>query len=65
MTSPSVKDELDKLKAWEHSNGHNILPDDIIIASDFVTGSGLAQGRYLHLTMANEDLRTEVMALIF
>lgn len=32
-----------QLKVWEHSNGHNNLPDDIIIISDFVTGSGLAQ----------------------
>ena len=32
-----------QLKVWEHSNGHNNLPDDIIIVSDFVTGSGNAQ----------------------
>lgn len=32
-----------QLKVWEHSNGHNNLPDDIIILSDFVTGSGNAQ----------------------
>lgn len=32
-----------QLKVWEHSNNHNNLPDDIIIVSDFVTGSGNAQ----------------------
>ena len=32
-----------QLKIWEHSNGHNNLPDDIIILSDFVTGSVDAQ----------------------
>lgn len=34
-----------QLKIWEHSNGHNNLPDDIIILSDFVTGSGNAQDK--------------------
>ena len=34
-----------QLKAWEHSNGHNNLPDDIIIVSDFVAGSGNAQDK--------------------
>lgn len=32
-----------QLNAWEHSNGHYNLPDDIIIVSDFVTGIGNAQ----------------------
>lgn len=34
-----------QLKVWEHSNGHNNLPDDIIVLSDFVTGSGNAQDK--------------------
>ena len=31
-----------QLKVWKHSNGHNNLPDDIIVLYDFVTGSGNA-----------------------
>ncbi len=34
-----------QLKVWKHSNGHNNLPDDIIVLSEFVTGSGLAQDK--------------------
>lgn len=28
-----------QLKVWEHSLGHKNLPDDIIVLSDFVTGT--------------------------
>ena len=42
-----------QLKVWEHSNGHNNLPDDIIIVSDFVTGSGNAQDKKEFLALSN------------
>lgn len=34
-----------QLKVWKRSLGHNNLPDDIIVLSDFVTGSGHAQDK--------------------
>ncbi len=34
-----------QLNLWEQSNGHKNLPNDIIVLSDFVTGSGHAQDK--------------------
>lgn len=42
-----------QLKVWEHSLGHNNLPDDIIVLSDFVTGSGHAQDKNEFVTLCN------------
>lgn len=42
-----------QLKIWEHSNGHNNLPDDIIVLSDFVTGYGHAQDESEFLDLCN------------
>ena len=42
-----------QFKVWEHSNGHNNLPDDIIILSDFVTGSGHAQDKNEFVDLCN------------
>ena len=42
-----------QLKIWEHSNGHNNLPGDIIVLSDFVTGSGHAQDKNEFIALFN------------
>lgn len=42
-----------QLKVWDHSNGHNNLPDNIIVLSDFVTGSGLAHDETEFRTLCN------------
>lgn len=42
-----------QLKVWEHSNGHNNLPDDIIVLSDLVTGSGHAQDKNEFVALCN------------
>lgn len=42
-----------QLKVWERSLGHNNLPDDIIILSDFVTGSGHAQDKEEFVALCN------------
>lgn len=42
-----------QLKVWEHSNGHNNLPNDIIVLSDFATGSGNAQDKNEFLALCN------------
>lgn len=42
-----------QLKVLEHSNGHNNLPDDVIVLSDFVTGSGHAQDKDEFFTLYN------------
>lgn len=42
-----------QLKVWEHSIGHNNLPDGIIVLSDFVTGSGHAQDKNEFVALCN------------
>lgn len=42
-----------QLKVWELPNGHNNIPDDITVLSDFVTGSGNAQDKNKFLAICN------------